>query len=411
MRPGDGLEGVQPLQGLQVLDLTRLLPGPLCTMILADYGADVIKIEDLEAGDLTRYVGSSIGGGLGKEGALFRKLNRNKKSLALDLKEEGGRDILKTLAAKADVLVEGFRPGVMKRLQIGYRELSRLNEALIYAAITGYGQGGPYRNKAGHDLNYMALSGLLELSASEGCPPVMPTAQISDVAGGALMAVNGIMMALYEREKTGRGRFVDVSMTRGLLPWLAYPASYLDRDQGLPRRGRCLLSGAYACYNIYETADGGYMSLAALEPVFWQRFCETVDKPQWMERQFEQEKNEPVGSRALRKEVQALFKSKTRAQWEDLFKTVDACCEPVLDLHEAIDHPLSREENYWLEAALDNETMEKLPGFPLLFSGRGGEMRLPPPGHGQHTEEILKDLGYGAGDIEELKHQHIIKKT
>ena len=408
---GTERKGALPLKGLQVLDLTRLLPGPLCTMILADYGAEVIKVEDVRAGDLTRYVGSSLGGGMGAEGSLFRQLNRNKKSLAVDLKEGRGKEIIKQLAAGSDLLVEGFRPGVMDRLGIGYRELSGINEGLVYAAITGYGQESSYRHKAGHDLNYVSLSGLLELSAEKGSHPVMPTTQVSDVAGGALMAVNGIMMALYEKERTGKGRFVDVSMTRGMLPWLTYPASFLKRGDELPRRGRCPLSGSYGCYNIYETADGKYMSLGALEPVFWQRFCEAVNKPEWIERQFEQEENEPVGSKALIEEIRALFKSRTRAEWEELFKDIDACCEPVLDLHEAIDHPLSREENYWLEMTLEDGRTEKTPGFPLLFSGQGGELRMPPPEHGQHTEEILKTLGYDADDLEELKKQRIIKNT
>jgi len=407
---GTEAKAVQPLKGVQVLDLTRLLPGPLCTMILGDYGAEVIKVEDVQAGDLTRYVGSSLGGGMGAEGSLFRQLNRNKKGLALDLKEDRGKAILKRLATQADILVEGFRPGVMDRLGIGYGELSRFNERLVYAAITGYGQESPYRHRAGHDLNYVALSGLLELSAEKGGPPVMPTSQMSDVAGGALMGVNGIMIALFERERTGKGRFVDVSMTRGMLPWLTYPASYLGRGDELPRRGQCLLSGAYACYNIYKTADGKYMSLGALEPVFWQRFCEAVNKPQWIERQFEQEENEPVGSRALIEEVRALFKSKTRAQWEELFKEIDACCEPVLDINETIDHPLSREENYWLETTLESGFKEKMVGFPLLFSGRGGELRLSPPGHGEHTDEILLSLGYSDHDLETLKQQGIINK-
>jgi len=408
---GTEIKGARPLKGLQVLDLTRLLPGPLCTMILADYGAEVIKVEDVRTGDLTRYVGSSLGGGMGAEGSLFRQLNRNKKSLAVDLKEDGGKEILKQLTAQSDVLVEGFRPGVMDRLGIGYSDLRRVNESLVYAAITGYGQESLYRHKAGHDLNYVALSGLLGLSAEKGGPPVMPTTQVSDVAGGALMAVNGIMMALYERERSGKGRLVDVSMTRGMLPWLTYPASYLGRGDELPLRGRCLLSGAYSCYNIYETADGKSMSLGALEPVFWQRFCEAVNKPEWIERQFEQEENEPVGSRALLKDVQALFKSKTRAEWEEIFKDVDACCEPVLDLNEAIDHPLSREENYWLEMTLEDGRREKLTGYPLLFSGQGGELRLPPPEHGQHTEEVLKALGYNSDDLKKLKQKRIIKNS
>lgn len=402
--------GVKPLEGLKVLDLTRLLPGPLCTMILGDYGAEIVKVEDVEAGDPTRFAGSPFKDGRGPVGALFRQLNRNKKSLALDLKKEEGREILKALAAGSDVLVEGFRPGVMDRLGLGYPVLRDLNGRLVYAAITGYGYKSPYRDRAGHDLNYSALSGLLDLNSGDDGTPVMPAAQVADI-GGALMALNGIMFALFERERTGAGRFVDVSMTRGLLPWLTYPASFLNTGEELPRRGRGLLSGSFACYNLYETADGKFMSLGALEPVFWRRFCEAVGKKQWIDRQYERDRDKPVGSRELIQEVRALFKSKTRQEWEDIFSDLDACCEPVLDLNEAIAHSLSQEGDYWLEPTPANSAAWTQVGFPLLFSGRGGQLRLPPPEHGEHTFEILENLGYDYGSLVDIEKRGIIRRS
>ncbi len=391
-----------PLEGLRVIDLTRLLPGPLCTMLMADYGADVIKIEDVDTGDPTRFVGRFYAG----SGSFFRQLNRNKRSLAVNLKADRGRDLIKKLTAESDVLIEGFRPGVMERLGLDYNQLRPINRGLIYASLSGYGQTGPYRERAGHDINYTALVGMLDLSAEEEGSPVMPAVQVADIAGGSLMALTGIMMALYERRAGGEGRFVDISMTRGLLPWLAYHASGLDDQEGLPRRNSGHITGAYACYNIYETADGKYMSLGALEPVFWQRFCEAVGRPEWVDRQFEKQ-----GREQLIKEVGSLFKEKTREQWEVFFEPVDACCEPVLGLNEAIEHPISRSGRYWLDLLLDDGVSEKVTGFPLLFSGQAGTLRLPPPKHGEHTAEVLKSLGLNEAEIKELGTQGIIKTS
>ncbi len=392
-------EREQPLQGLRVLDLTKLLPGPLCTMILGDYGAEIIKVEDIHAGDPTRFVGNAVKG----SGSFFRQLNRNKKSIALNLKTEEGCEVIKKLAVRADVLVEGFRPGVMDRFDLGFETLSSLNPRLVYASISGYGQQGPYREKAGHDINYTALAGLLDLSAGKGDSPVMPAVQIADIAGGSLMAINGIMMALYAMQRTGQGSFVDISMTRSMLPWLAYAASFLDHPEEIPRRGCGHLTGAYACYNIYETADGKQMSLGALEPAFWQRFCETVGKQEWISMQFAEE-----GREELIDAVRDLFKGKTREQWEEIFNQVDACCEPVLDLHEAIDHPVSRSENLWIKGSSTDGENEIMTGFPLLFSGQPGELRLPPPRHGEHSSEILLAIGYEKKAIAELREKGVI---
>lgn len=378
------------LEGLRVLDLTRLLPGPLCTMLMGDYGAEVLKIEDTAAGDPTRAVGEAIDGA----GSFFWQLNRNKKSLSLNLKTERGQDILRRLAARSDVLVEGFRPGVMERLGLDYSSLRSLNPGLIYASISGYGQEGIYRERAGHDLNYTALTGLLDLSAAPGEAPVMPAVQIADIAAGTMTALSGIFMALYARGASGRGRYVDVSMTRGLLPWLVYAAAAPADGGDLPRRGCGHITGAYACYNLYETADTKYMSLGALEPLFWQNFCLAVERPDWVERQFD-----PAAREELLQELRALFLKKTQDQWAEFFAGHDACCEPVLDLSAAASHPLAREQGFWIEVSRTEGASQKQPGFPLLFSGRGGEVRLPPPRLGEHTLETLKSLGYSTAEI------------
>jgi crotonobetainyl-CoA:carnitine CoA-transferase CaiB-like acyl-CoA transferase len=389
-----------PLEGLLVIDLTRLLPGPLCTMLMGDYGAEVIKIEDVEAGDPTRFVGFSCG----SRGSFFRQLNRNKKSLALNLKRDEGLEIVMKLAARADVLVEGFRPGVMDRLGLGYDKLFKVNEKIIYASISGYGQDGPYRERAGHDLNYTALAGLLDLSASKDGKPVMPAIQLADIGGGSMMALNGILIALFQRSQTGRGCYVDAAMTRGILPWLTYAASSLESPEEMPRRGCGHITGAYACYNIYETADGKFMSLGALEPVFWQRFCKAVGREKWAELQFDWK-----GRENLIKETEKIFRGKTRQEWEVLFASIDACCEPVLNLEEAIDHPISRAGGYWIDYSVENGETEKLTGFPLLFSGQSGELRLSPPSHGEHTEEIMQSLGYSSSAVLKLKESGIVK--
>jgi crotonobetainyl-CoA:carnitine CoA-transferase CaiB-like acyl-CoA transferase len=368
-------------------------------MMLGDYGAEVLKIEDIHAGDPTRFVGTFFENG----SAFFRQLNRNKKSIALDLKSVSGREIIKILSKKADVLVEGFRPGVMDRLQLGYNHLKAINPQIVYASISGYGQKGPYRNRAGHDINYTALAGMLELSRGNDGNPVMPTAQIADIAGGSLMALNGIMMALFKRETRGEGSFVDISMTRGLLPWLTYAASALTGNEALPRRDSAHITGGYACYNIYKTKDNRFMSLGALEPAFWQNFCEAVSKPEWISLQFEQEKREE-----LIRQVRSLFKEKSRQEWIELFSETDACCEPILELNEAIKHPVNRAEGCWLESAAGLEG-ELLTGFPLLFTGKTGSLRLQPPAHGEHTAEILEELGYTKSDIETLRAQGVIK--
>ena len=389
-----------PLEGLAVIDFTRLLPGPLCTMLLGDYGAEVLKIEDLKAGDPTRFVGRFFDG----SSAFYRQLNRNKKSIAIDLKKEQGREIIRELAKKADLVIEGFRPGAMERLGLDFRELEKINKSLVYASVTGYGQESIYRKKAGHDMNYQALSGLLDLSAEKGGRPLVPAVQIADVIGGTMMTLSGILMALYQRERTGKGSYVDLAMTRGLLPTLTLAAAALNNGDDTARRGSGQISGAFACYNIYETADGKYMSLAAMEPVFWQRFCEAIGHPEWVELQYDQEKRT-----IMIEKVGKLFKKKMRAEWVAFFNDVDACCEPVLTLAEAVEHPLNHDGSYWIKAETVTGEIEIMPGFPILFSGRGGQVRYDPPQHGEHTREVLEKYGFNQTKVEELATNSVIK--
>lgn len=387
---------VEPvLQGLRVLDLTRLLPGPLCTMLMADYGADVIKVEDPVTGDPTRLVGG---------GAFFRHLNRNKKSVALDLKDPRGKAALLKMAAGADVLVEGFRPGVMERLGLQYAAVKAENPRLIYVSISGYGQTGPYRERAGHDLNYTALAGLLDLSSAPGEGPVMPGVQIADTGGGAMMALSSVLMALYRRGRTGEGARVDVSMTDGLLPFMAYAAAGWAEEGTLPGRGRGHITGAYACYNLYRTAGGGYMSLGALEPHFWANFCAAIGRPEWIPLQFDREAREE-----LTQAVQALFLQRTREEWTAFFAAHDACCEPVLTLPEALEHPHFRSRGGTAVVPREGERYEEQPGFPLQFDGVGGVIRHPAPRLGEHTALVLQEAGYTLMEVAELRRAGVAR--
>ncbi len=280
-----------PLEDVKVLDLTRLLPGPFCTMMLADYGADVLRVEDTGAGDYLRfwppYYGDDADNASGTRSAAYLALNRGKRAIRLDLKKEEGKDLLMRLVDSHDILVESFRPGVMDRLGLGYETLRERNPALIYCAISGYGQDGDNRDRAGHDMNYLGLAGMLGLTGRKGGPPVQAAGQIADLGGGALMALFGIMAAIHERSRSGEGQFLDVSMTDGALSWLSILAAAYFCDDDVPRRGDPDLSGGRVCYFVYETSDGRWMSLGALEPKFWREWCVGVDREDLIDRQLE----------------------------------------------------------------------------------------------------------------------------
>jgi alpha-methylacyl-CoA racemase len=400
-----------PLQGIRVLDLSRLLPGGFCSLLLADFGAEVLKVEDTGMGDYIRWSPPFYDGPHeSARSALFLALNRNKRSIRLDLKSDGGREALLRLVREYDVVLESFRPGVLERLGVGYERMREENPGIVYCAISGYGQDGPKRDASGHDTNYLGLIGLLGLTGERGGAPVQAAGQIADLGGGGLMAAFGILAALRERDGTpardggsagtpgsGEGQLVDVSMTDGALSWLAMVAGAYLADDVVPRRGELPLAGALICYRPYECADG-WVALGALEPKFWHAWCRGVGHEELIAAQFER-----PGSEAHRK-VQELFRARTRAEWEAFAREHDCCLEPVLELDEALQSELVRHREMVVEIDQPGaeRTVRQL-GVPVKLTRTPGEHgRLPGPALGEHTEEVLLAAGYSEEEVGEL---------
>ena len=396
-----------PLAGIRVLDLSRLLPGGFCSLLLADFGADVLKVEDTGMGDYIRWSPPYYEGAHeSARSALFLSLNRNKRSIRLDLKNERGREALLRLVREYDVVLESFRPGVLDRLGVGYERMREENPGLVYCAISGYGQDGPKRDASGHDMNYLGLIGLLGLTGERGGPPVQSAGQIADLGGGALMAAFGIMAALRERDGggpgsdspgSGEGQLVDVSMADGALSWLAMVAATYFADGAVPHRGDLPLAGSLVCYRPYECSDG-WVTLGALEPKFWQGFCRGVGREDLIAAQFER-----PGSDAHR-QVQEIFKGRTREQWEAFARENDCCLEPVLELDEALSSELvaAREMVVELDQPGAHGPVRQL-GLPVKLARTPGDhARLPGPALGEHTEQVLLAAGYSAQEVAEL---------
>lgn len=344
------------LEETLVLDLTRLLPGAVATKQLADWGAEVIKIEQPGDGDYARKLAPAV----------FQRTNGGKKSIGLDLKRPRGREILLSLARRADVLVEGFRPGVMARLGLAYEDLRAVNGRLIYASLTGYGQTGPYSQMAGHDLNYISLGGIMGLNL-----PVIPGVQIADLVGGSMQTVTGILLAIVERNRTGKGRHVDVSMYAGVTALLTVPLAMWHDSGDDPVPGSLRLNGHYACYNVYECSDGRWISVGALEPKFWAELCRRLNREDLIARQYE----EPQDS--LKSAVAAIFRTRPAFDWFEDLRETDSCVTPVLKI---------------------SEVARALPE----------SLGAPPPLLGQHTNELLTAEGLSAAELADLTAQGVI---
>jgi len=384
------------LADVRVLDLSRLLPGGFCSLLLADFGAEVLKVEDTGLGDYVRWASPGYDGADDSaKSALFLALNRGKRSIRLNLKEEAGREVLLRLVREHDVLLESFRPGVMDRLGVGYERLRAENPRLVYCAITGYGQDGPYTARSGHDMNYLGLNGLLGLTGEGGGPPVQSAGQIADLGGGALMGAFGILAALRERERSGEGQLVDVSMHDGSLAWLAMVAARYLCDGAVPRRGEGDLSGGIICYRPYACSDG-WVTLGALEPKFWQAWCCGVGREDLIERQFER-----PGSEA-HAEVERIFLERTRDEWRAFAERHDCCLEPVLGVDEALDSELVRAREMVVELEQPGAGPVRLLGVPVKLSRTPGAPAGPGPALGEHTEEVLGSLGYSPGEVAAL---------
>jgi crotonobetainyl-CoA:carnitine CoA-transferase CaiB-like acyl-CoA transferase len=377
----------QPLAGIQVLDLTRLLPGGFCTLLFADLGADVLKIEEPGRGDYLRAFAP-----LGKtQSLLFIALNRAKRSMTLNLKSPAGRGILLDLARRADVLVESFRPGVLDRLGLSYATLHAANERLIVCAISGYGQGSPLRERAGHDLNYLGYAGALpQFAARGGGAPIVPGIQIGDLAGGALPAAIGVLAALFERERTGQGQFIDISMTDGVLHVLALFAAQQWGTGAAPAGGRGPLSGGYACYSVYATADGRALTVAAVEPHFWANLCRMLDREEYIALQYA---DWPAQERIFA-DLEALFASRALSEWLEFFGEVEVCVGPALSLPEALQHHAAS------SVLLDQPGEGRLRQLGGLF---GPTATRPAPALGEHTDAELAALGLGEAEIVGLR--------
>ncbi|HET9224371.1 MAG TPA: CaiB/BaiF CoA-transferase family protein [Roseiflexaceae bacterium] len=383
---------MQPLAGVTILDLTRLLPGGFCTLILADLGADVLKVEEPGRGDYLRAFPP-----LGKtQSALFTALNRGKRSVTINLKTDAGRALLLDLARRADVLVEGFRPGVLARLGLDYDTLHDANSRLIVCAISGYGQRDPLRGRVGHDLNYLGYAGVLPLFAPRGGgTPIVPGLQIADLGGGAMAAALGILAALLERQRTGMGQYLDIAMTDGVLHWLAAYAAEQWATGAAPMGGRGPLSGGYACYSVYATADGRALTVAAVEPHFWANLCRVIDREHYIPLQYapwpQQER--------MFADLDALFASKSMDEWLALFGDAEVCVGPALTLQEALELHADR------AFTLDQTGEGPLRQLGGLF---GVTSAQPTPALGEHTEATLAALGKSAEEIAALQEAGVV---
>lgn len=368
-----------PLEGLRVLDLSRLLPGPYATLVLADLGATVDKLEEPNGGDYIRAMGPG----------LFGALNRNKRSVTLDLKSPGGVAALKRLVKRYDVLVESFRPGVMQKLGVPYDVLAAENPRLVYCAISGYGQTGPDRLKAGHDIDYIARAGTLAYGGEAGGRPAMPGAQIGDISG-SLFGLIGLFAALYERQTTGRGRFVDISMTETSMAFIHMHlgARMLAGKEGQPlQRGAEALNGGYACYGLYETGDHKWLAVGALEPKFFQGVCTALDRLDLFDGAYD---NTGGGSVRVRAELEKIFKTKPRAAWLELFAKLDVCIEPVNEGDEVLADPQLQARGMFVGDQLRT---------PLNLGALPGRA---PPELGQHSREVFSEAGFSSEEIVEM---------
>lgn len=375
-----------PLQSLKMLDLSRQLPGPFCSTVLADLGVDVLAV----ASPQDPF-------GIGIPG-----LARNKRSMTLDLKSTDGKEIFRKLAADTDILLEGFRPGVTARLGIDYATLSAENPRLVYCSISGYGQDGPYRDKVGHDVNYLGYAGVLNFIGEADRPPVIPGVQIADIGAGSLMAVIGILTAVIARRESGRGQFVDIAMLDGALAWNVYQVLLSQLGQ-CTERGKSQLTGHYPCYAVYETRDGRYVTVGAYEPAFWATLCRHFGREDFIDRQWD----EGAARVEMFDFLRSAFRQKTLAEWLDELGDREICFGPVNTVEEALNDPQLRHRR--MIVAIEREgRREEIVASPIKLSATPPSVRTPPPRFGEHTEEVLRSLGYDRDDVRRLRAAGVI---
>lgn len=386
-----------PLAGIRVLDLTRLLPGPVCTLYLADLGAEVVKLEDTGAGDYARHLGSRPG----SVSAFFRAVNRNKRSVAIDLKDRRGRDVYHSLVERADVVVESFRPGVVTALGIDYAATAAINPRIVYAAITGYGQTGPRSARAGHDINYLGYAGVLDQTGARGGPPALSNLQIADLLGGAATAAIAILGALVGAQRTGRGRYVDVAMTDGALAHNIFALHALEQWGHTLPRGEDLLTGGVPCYGVYATQDGRWLAVGALEDKFWRMLCATIGREDLADGGLAR----GAEGERVRRELAAVFAAAPLDHWVRAFANVDCCVTPVQTLDEALVDPHVAAR----QMVITDRDGRRQYAPPYKLSGTATAAAGPAPAQGEHTAVVLREAGYANDAIAALAAAGVIR--
>ncbi|MVW77237.1 CaiB/BaiF CoA transferase family protein [Pseudomonas xionganensis] len=389
-----------PLSSLKVLDFSTLLPGPFASLLLADMGAEVLRVESPSRMDLVRVLPPHDGG----VSASHAYLNRNKRSIALDLKKPEAVELVKQLVAEYDIVLEQFRPGVMDKLGVGYEALKAINPRLIYVSITGYGQSGPYKDRAGHDINYLALAGLASYTGRRETGPLPLGIQAADIAGGSLHGVIGLLAAVIQRQATGQGQQVDISMTDCAFSLHGMAgAGYLAAGVEPEMENQALNGGSF--YDYYRTRDGRWLSVGSLEPQFMQQFCQALGRPELAARGLSQK---PEDQRALKREIEIEIEKRDFAEWNQVFAALDACVEPMLKLSEALEHPQLKARQLITEVPRDGQAAQRQIACPIKFSAG-----LPEPRHigaalGAHSDEVLAELGYAPERIAELKAARVV---
>ena len=383
-----------PLAGVRVLDLTRLLPGPMCTLYLADLGADVVKVEDTGAGDYARTLAVRPASKRERTTAWFNAINRNKRSLAIDLKDADGYAAFLALATDADVIVEGFRPGVVAALRVDYDTIRAINPDIVYCALSGYGQTGPRAAMAGHDINYLGYAGTLNYTGQRGGAPALANLQIADLLGGAATAAIGILAALYSVLRSGRGRYVDVAMADAVLAHQIFSLGELDDEGSVAERGDDLLTGGVPCYGVYPTLDGRWLAVGALETKFWNALCNALERPDFVPMQFVT----GADGEAMRERLSAIFASATLADWSARLAGVDCCVTPVLTFEEALADPQFAARSMVVKRP--DGSRQYAPPFKLAPPAFA--ITRDAPAHGQHTRELLREVRYDDTAIDAL---------